>query len=228
ESGGGGRAGLGPRRVGPGSDPEPHARSPERAGVDIPVRGARPVGRQARERPGRGYVRGPDRRGGGHRALVHRAAPSLHRGAPVRGAQARPEAPDPAHRARGGRGGPGQPAAGLLLPPEVPVRRHGVPGGDAASRDHRPPAPGRLSPRSRAHTPGRRGLVRSSRKRPGARRPPGALETGRHVFIRTPVARDASALALLARGSLLLHRPWVYPPTTAPAVARWLRTTGPN
>src|SRR5262249_54538505 len=38
----------------------------------------------------------------------------------------------------------------------------------------------------------------------------------------------ASALALLARGSLPLHRPWVYPPTTAPAVARWLRTAGPN
>jgi ribosomal-protein-alanine N-acetyltransferase len=43
-----------------------------------------------------------------------------------------------------------------------------------------------------------------------------------------PAAGDTSALAGLARKSRRLHRPWVYPPTTAPAVARWLRATGPT
>jgi [ribosomal protein S5]-alanine N-acetyltransferase len=62
----------------------------------------------------------------------------------------------------------------------------------------------------------------------GESRRAAALETGRHVFIRTPVVRDAPALAELARASLPLHRPWVYPPMSAPAVARWVRTTGPN
>lgn len=70
--------------------------------------------------------------------------------------------------------------------------------------------------------------MRAPRARVGARRSSGALETGRHVFIRTPVRGDAPALAELGRASLRLHRPWVYPPTTARAVARWLRTTGPN
>jgi ribosomal-protein-alanine N-acetyltransferase len=70
--------------------------------------------------------------------------------------------------------------------------------------------------------------VRFAREGTGARRRPGALETGRHAFIRTPVAGDASVLALLARESRLLHHPWVYPPTTTPAVARWIRTSGPN
>ena len=60
------------------------------------------------------------------------------------------------------------------------------------------------------------------------RRFAGALATGRHVYIRTPVMRDAPALAELARASFPLHRPWVYPPTTALRVARWLRATGPN
>jgi ribosomal-protein-alanine N-acetyltransferase len=35
-------------------------------------------------------------------------------------------------------------------------------------------------------------------------------------------------LAELARGSRRLHRPWVYPPTTAPAVTRWLGAAGPT
>jgi len=65
-----------------------------------------------------------------------------------------------------------------------------------------------------------------SRRSPGGRRPPGALETGRHVFLRTPVPRDASALAGLARVSRPLHRPWVYPPTTIPAVRRWIGMAG--
>jgi ribosomal-protein-alanine N-acetyltransferase len=43
-----------------------------------------------------------------------------------------------------------------------------------------------------------------------------------------PEARDVPALAELARKSRRLHRPWVYPPTTGPAVARWLKVTGPT
>ena len=39
---------------------------------------------------------------------------------------------------------------------------------------------------------------------------------------------DAPALALLAGESRSLHRPWIHPPSTAPAVARWIRTTGPS
>jgi ribosomal-protein-alanine N-acetyltransferase len=42
------------------------------------------------------------------------------------------------------------------------------------------------------------------------------------------VVRDAPVLAELARASAPLHHPWVYPPTTAPAVVRWLRATGPR
>jgi [ribosomal protein S5]-alanine N-acetyltransferase len=42
------------------------------------------------------------------------------------------------------------------------------------------------------------------------------------------VTSDAPALALLAGESRSLHRPWIYPPNTVPAVARWIRTTGPN
>ncbi len=70
--------------------------------------------------------------------------------------------------------------------------------------------------------------MRPSPQPAGGRRRPGALETGRHVLLRAPAARDAPALAELARKSRRLHRPWVYPPTTAPAVARWLRATGPT
>ena len=38
---------------------------------------------------------------------------------------------------------------------------------------------------------------------------------------------DAPALAGLARVSRGLHRPWVHPPATAPAVRRWIRAAGP-
>ena len=55
-------------------------------------------------------------------ALRH-AAPSLHRGAPLRRAEAGPAAPQPAHRPRGRRGGRREPAARLLLPPAVLLRR---------------------------------------------------------------------------------------------------------
>ena len=51
---------------------------------------------------------------------------------------------------------------------------------------------------------------------------------GARVSLRPPRAGDASHLAALARASRRLHRPWVYPPTTAPAVRRWIRAAGPT
>ena len=138
------RAGLRPRRLGPGPDPEPDAPPPDRARAHVPVRGPRPLRRQARERPGGRHVRGPDRRGRRHGAAVRHAQAPLHRGAALRGAQARPAAPHPAHRA-GGRGrGPGEPAAWLLLPPSVLVRR-GRPAGPRR-RVSRRSRPGTSSP----------------------------------------------------------------------------------
>src|SRR5262249_43375703 len=108
------------------------------------------------------------------------------------------------------------------------LRGGGVPGGDPAARADRARTSGRLSSRARSDAPGRRRLVRFPRAGAGAHRLAGALATGRHVYIRAPLMRDAPALAELARASLPLHRPWVHPPTTAPRVARWLRATGPN
>ncbi len=70
--------------------------------------------------------------------------------------------------------------------------------------------------------------MRPARKRAGARRPPGALETGRLAFIRTPAPADRAELAALARRSRALHRPWVYPPVTVAALGRWLRGAGPT
>lgn len=70
--------------------------------------------------------------------------------------------------------------------------------------------------------------MRPTRKGAGARRPPGALETGRLVFIRAPMSADRAELAALARRSRSLHRPWVYPPVTVAALGPWLRGAGPT
>ena len=48
------------------------------------------------------------------------------------------------------------------------------------------------------------------------------------MLLRAPERADASTLAALARRSRPLHRPWVYPPTTAPGVARWIAAAGPT
>ena len=70
--------------------------------------------------------------------------------------------------------------------------------------------------------------MRRSRAVAGGRRRPEVLETGRRVFLRAPVPGDAATLAALARASRRLHRPWVYPPLTAPAATRWIGATGPR
>ena len=56
------RAGLGARRLDPGADHQPARRPAARARPDLPVHLARPLGRPARQRPGRGDVPRQDRR----------------------------------------------------------------------------------------------------------------------------------------------------------------------
>jgi [ribosomal protein S5]-alanine N-acetyltransferase len=70
--------------------------------------------------------------------------------------------------------------------------------------------------------------VRRPRGSANPRRQSKALETGRRVFLRVPEARDAPTLAALVRASQAFHRPWIYPPTTARAVARAIASTGPR
>jgi ribosomal-protein-alanine N-acetyltransferase len=69
---------------------------------------------------------------------------------------------------------------------------------------------------------------RSRRARRASDDGPPALGTGARVYLRPPRPRDASRLAELARASRRLHRPWVHPPQTAPAAARWIRAAGPT
>ena len=85
------RAGLGARRVDPGADPQPAERPAGRVQPDLPVHRARPVGREAHLRPGRGDVPGQDRRGRRRRRALHRAEAPVHGGAAVRGADRRPQ-----------------------------------------------------------------------------------------------------------------------------------------
>ena len=56
------RAGLRPRHVRAGADPEPHDRPAARAGAELPVHRPRPERRALRQRPGRGHVPGTHRR----------------------------------------------------------------------------------------------------------------------------------------------------------------------
>ena len=85
------RAGLGPRRVGPGDDPRPVQVAAGRARPQHPVRRAQPRRGSAPQPAGRGHVPRPDRRGRRHgRALPQPAAP-LH---------ARADRLDPAHDGR--------------------------------------------------------------------------------------------------------------------------------
>ena len=64
--------------------------------------------------------------------VVRHAAPSLHRGAAVGGAGARPAPACQADRAGGRRRRPFRPAARLRLPSALPLRDRAVPAGDAA------------------------------------------------------------------------------------------------
>jgi len=51
---------------------------------------------------------------------------------------------------------------------------------------------------------------------------PEPLRTGRRVYLRHPVRGDVEELLALVRASRRLHRPWVYPPSTAEAFSRYV------
>ena len=134
------RAGLGARRLGAGADPQPAARPAGAARPHLPVRRPRPERRRAHQRPGGGDVRRQDRRDGADRGALRVADAPLHRGAALGGAQAGSAAARRADRP-GGRGGrPGQPAAGLLLPPALPLRAGHLPARRRRCRKRSPPS----------------------------------------------------------------------------------------
>ena len=56
--------------------------------------------------------------------------------------------------------------------------------------------------------------------------PPGALQIGPRVYIRRLAASDEEAFLAFARASRPLHHPWVHPPTTSAAFAKYLARAG--
>ncbi len=128
----GGRAGLGARRLGAGADPQPDARPAGPARPHLSVRRARSQRGEARQRPRRRDVCRPHRGDRRHAGALPGAETSLHRGAALRGAEARPARP---RRARdpGTRGGRSrQSAARLPFPSALPLRAGTLPRRNAA------------------------------------------------------------------------------------------------
>ncbi len=115
------RAGLGARRLDPGADPEPARGSAGGVRPDVPVHRARPVGREARLRPGRRDVPGQDRRDG-------------------RGRDALPRTPSTRTRARCSRRCP-------IPDPDSPRRRSGSSWRATSRRPIDPPSGCRFHPR---------------------------------------------------------------------------------
>ena len=87
-----GRAGERARRVDPGAGHQPARGPPARPRHRLPVHRARPRGRAPRERPDRGHVPRPDRRGGSGRRALRGTDPPVHARAAVGdpGARTRP------------------------------------------------------------------------------------------------------------------------------------------
>ena len=83
------RGGLGPRRLGAGADPQPAAGPAGGVRPHLSLHLARPLGRRAHLRPGRGDVCRPHRRARRRPRRSSPAAPPLHRGAALGGAGAR-------------------------------------------------------------------------------------------------------------------------------------------
>ncbi len=114
------RAGVGARRVDPGRRGQP-ARGPAGpAGPVLCVHRPRPVGGAPHLRRGGGDVPGQDRRDGRRpRTSTTKAVAPLHAGAACRPCPCPipdKERASPAHRARGRRAQPGQPAVGVPVP----------------------------------------------------------------------------------------------------------------
>ena len=112
------RADQRPRRLDPGADHQPPGAAPGTARPDLPVHRPRPLGRAPHQRPDRGDVPRPDRRGRQLARAEPAAAPPVHRRAPVghpdpRSGGRGPPAPD---HPQGRRAEPGQPALRLPLP----------------------------------------------------------------------------------------------------------------
>ena len=89
------RAGLRARRLDPGADPEPARGPPGGVRPDLPVHRPRPVGREARLRPGRGDVPRQDRRDGRAADALREPQAPVHGRAALGGAD-----PGPGARAR--------------------------------------------------------------------------------------------------------------------------------
>ena len=135
----GGRAGLGARRLDPGTGREPPRRPPGRARAHLRVHRARSRGRPARLRPDRGDVPRGDRREGAGRSALRAPDPPLHRGAPLRdpgdrdGGGSRPGSD--ADRVGGGGAEPHSPARRMPLPSSLSLRhRHLRDGAPTARR----------------------------------------------------------------------------------------------
>ena len=47
------------------------------------------------------------------------------------------------------------------------------------------------------------------------------------MYLRSPGPRDVPQVAVLARVSRRLHRPWVYPPATTRSARGWIESAGP-
>ena len=188
------RAGLRARRLDPGADHQPARGPPGRARADLPVHRPRPRRSCATVRPDRGDVPRQDRRGRARRARLRTRRASVHPGAALGGAGARP-ATSSARRERivlrGDVPSPVEPAARLPLPHPLPARDRHLHDRRAAARAARatatsPPATTRAtcnrqfygSPRSGRHgtlnSPCRtrlRARHRRDRARPPPRRP---------------------------------------------------------
>ena len=126
------RAGVGARCLDPGAGRQSAARTARRIRPVHPVHRARPRGRRSHLGSRRRHVSRPARRSGADRGAVPRPPPSLHRGAAVGGAVARPRPPpnsgscSPAKcRARSirHRAAPSAPAADTPSPPAPPPCR---------------------------------------------------------------------------------------------------------
>ena len=95
------RAHVSARRVGSGGDPEPAGRPAGQGTGDLPVHLPRPRGGPVPGRPDRRALPGPGHGVRGRRDRVHRAAPSLHRGAALGRAEPGRDGPGADHPQRG-------------------------------------------------------------------------------------------------------------------------------